>query len=106
MTFKAGKNSVGNMDINEVYVNDFIGATNNLTREHLLHFSRLMLHGVHSIYPPQNITNHPGGESIPKNKLDKGEGEWGFTKEILGCIFDGKEFTVQLPAEKQKPYSN
>eukprot|EP00957_Ditylum_brightwellii_P003264 248401-Ditylum_brightwellii.AAC.1 len=37
----------------EVFVNDFIGATNDLSHPHLEHFSLAMLHGLHSMYPHQ-----------------------------------------------------
>ena len=37
----------------EVYVDDYIGAIDNITREHILRISRAMLHGIHSMFPPQ-----------------------------------------------------
>ena len=39
------------VDIIEVFVNDFIDATNIADIIHLLHLSRCMLHGIHTISP-------------------------------------------------------
>ena len=94
--------SSGTVTLIEVFVDDFIGATNKLDRPHIQSISRAMLHGVHVIFPPDEITEHPGGDSIAEKKIDKGEGEgkWEYQKEILGWLFDGEKFTIQLPPEK------
>jgi hypothetical protein len=84
----------------EVFVDDFIGGTNDISLKHLTKVSRAMLHGVHSIFPPNEVTKHPGGDSIAEQKIAKGEGKWCFQKEILGWDFDGKEYTIQLPPDK------
>ena len=84
----------------EVFVDDFIGATNDATHASFIHLSRCMLHGVHSIFPPAEVTTHGGGDSIAEKKLAKGEGRWETTKEILGWIVDGRAFTIQLPPDK------
>eukprot|EP00957_Ditylum_brightwellii_P118755 9056943-Ditylum_brightwellii.AAC.1 len=59
-----------------------------------------MLHGLHSVYLPPEITGHPDEDSCAKKKLKKEEGRWEYIKEILGWIFNGKKFTIQLPKEK------
>ena len=84
----------------EVYVDDFVGATNRITLQHLTQVSRSMLHGIHSIFPPPQVTKHCGADPISEKKLEKGEGTWSHQKEILGWNFDGKAFTIQLPADK------
>ena len=84
----------------EVFVDDFIGCTNDTNDSHLTSISRSMLHGIHSIFPPNEVTNHPGGDSIAEKKIDKGEGKWEYIKEILGWNFDGKNYTIQLPPDK------
>ena len=84
----------------EVFVDDFIGATNDIRQKNLEKYSRAMLHGIHSIFPPDEITQHPGGDSISVKKLKQGEGRWEYKKEILGWNFNGKDFTIQLPYEK------
>jgi hypothetical protein len=94
------ENSTEDSTLIEVFVDDFIGMTNKLDKNHLLQISRAMLHGVHSVFPPNEITQHPGGDSIAEKKMDKGEGKWEYQKEVLGWLFDGQKFTIQLPPEK------
>ena len=86
--------------LTEVFVDDFIGITNDLTSEYLTHLSRSMIHGIHSIFPPPSVTNHNGGDPISEKKLDNDDGRWSFTKEILGWIFNGETYTIQLPEVK------
>ena len=81
-------------------MDDFVGATNQITPPHLTQVSRSMLHGIHSILPPPKVTQHCGADPISEKKLDKGEGTWSHQKEILGWDFDGAAFTIQLPEEK------
>ena len=84
----------------EVFVDDFIGMTNGGTEDHLRHVSRAMLHGVHSIFPPPDASGHDGEDPIAQKKLDNGDGDWQYVKEILGWIIDGEQYTIQLPLEK------
>ena len=84
----------------EVFDDDFIAMTNNLTTAHLRRLSRCMLHGVHSIFPPPEVTNHVGGDSIVEKKLHKEEGRWQIEKEILGWIINGHKYTIRLPEDK------
>ena len=60
----------------EVFVDDFIGATNNSDLTHLLHLSRCMLHGIHAITPPSEVTQHGGSDSVSEKELNKGYGTW------------------------------
>ena len=94
--------TIGNSQLLEVFVNDFICCTNNTSETNLTQTSRAMIHGIHSIFPPPEIRGHPGGDPISEKKLDNGEGVWSFKKEILGWDFDGEEFTMQLPPKKCK----
>ena len=84
----------------EVYVDDFIAMTNDISHPNLLRISRAMLHGIHSIFPPPAVTGHTGGDPIAEKKIAKGEGLWQPVKEILGWIIDGENFTLQLPKDK------
>lgn len=61
-----------------------------------------MLHGIHSIFPPRDITGHSGRDPISEKKLEKLEGLWQHTMEILGWIIDGANYTIQLPPSKVK----
>jgi hypothetical protein len=96
------EHSTGNTTILEVFVDDFVCATNNLTTKHLRQVSRAMVNGIHAIFPPPEVTGHPGGDPVSEKKLAKREGVWDFCKEILGWDFDGKNYTIQLPPEKCK----
>ena len=84
----------------EVFVDDFIAGTNQLDKSHLQTLSRCMLHGVHAIFPPSEVTNHGGGDSVAQKKLDKEEGRWSEVKEILGWTVNGQAYTIQLPPDK------
>ena len=84
----------------EVYMDDFIGITNNLQDDHIKQLSRAILHGVHTIFPPPAISGHQGQDPISQKKLDEKEGLWDFTKEILGWEMNGNNFTIQLPKKK------
>ena len=84
----------------EVFVDDFIAATNNTKEAHLQHFTKAILHGIHSVFPPPEITQHPGEDPISQKKMMQGDGTWCTTKEILGWIVDGAAFTIQLPPSK------
>ena len=90
----------GDVTLLEVFVDDFVGCTNDVTEENLLKTSRAMINGIHSIFPPPEITKHTGGDPVSEKKLEKGEGTWSHTKEILGWDFNGKDFTIQLPPRK------
>ena len=88
------------VNITEVFVDDFISATNNPDPDHLRHFSRAMLHGIHSIFPPPEVSGHQGEDPISQKKLKQGDGIWESTKEILGWLIDGAAFTIQLMPDK------
>jgi hypothetical protein len=94
------KPSTGSITFFEVFVDDFIGITNNISQDHLVQVSKAMISGIHSIFPPPEVTTHPGGDPVSEKKLTKGEGTWSFTKEILGWDFNGDTFTMQLPHSK------
>ena len=63
----------------EVFVDDFIGANNNISKEHLENFSMVMLFVAHSILHPPEVSVHHG-----EDPLNQGEGTWEYTNEILG----------------------
>ena len=77
------------VDIIEVFIGNFISATNNAELTHLLHLLRCMLYIIHAIFMSSEITQHGGGDSVLDKKLDKGYGTWVYGKEILGLIFNG-----------------
>ena len=81
----------------EVYVDDFIAMRNNTSNTHLLQVSLTMLHGIHAIFPPTEVTGNNGFDPVALSKLEKVEGTWEQSKEILGWIMDGQKVTIQLP---------
>ena len=81
----------------EVFVDDFIGITNDATLKHLRYLSRAMLHGIHTVFPPTDVSGHNGQDPISEKKLQQEEGRWCTKKEILGWIIDGRNYTIQLP---------
>jgi len=84
----------------EVYVDDFMGLFQAPTREELLHFTRAVLHGIHTVFPPPGPDNDPQDEPISIKKLLQGDGVWTTRKELLGWLFDGVTQCMQLPNEK------
>ena len=65
----------------EVYVDNFIAATNNGTQKHIEHLARSMLHRIHCIFPPPSVTHHPGEDPIAMKKLLQKEGMFQHVKE-------------------------
>ena len=100
-TDKQPKQSCTNL---EVYVDDFFVGTNCRMESHLLHLSRALLHGIHAIFPPPNITGHSGADPISVKKLEQGDGRWHTEKELLGWVFNGTEYTIRLPNDKATKY--
>ena len=84
----------------EAYVDDFIAATNNNSQTHLQQMSHTILHGVHLLFPPPEITGHNDKDSIVYQKLVSGDRVWDVKKEILGWDFDGENYTIKLPVKK------
>ena len=64
------------VDILEVFVDDFLGATNISDSANFLHLSCCMLHGIYAIYLPSEVTRHRGGDSVSEKKLNKGDLTW------------------------------
>ena len=93
------------VDLVEVYVDDFLGITNNMDPTHLKHFGRALLHGIHSVFPPPTITGHDGGDPISEKKMQQGDGQWAHIKEILGWEFNGKTSQSNSPKKKQSRYN-
>ncbi len=68
----------------------------------LIQFTRAVLHGIHTIFPPLGPSNAQDDKLIAIKKLKQGDGLWDTKKEILGWLFDGIACTMQLPVEKIK----
>ena len=85
----------------EAYVDDYIQLAQSEDPEVLRHCSRALLHGIHSTFPPPNITGHDGEDPVSMKKLLEGEGLWEVRKEILGWVFDGATRCIELAGKKQ-----
>ena len=66
-------------NIAKAFVDNFIGETNNISKENLEHFSRAIILGVHSISPPQEVYGRHGEDNMSQKKLNQGEGTWEYT---------------------------
>jgi len=84
----------------EVYMDDFIGLTQAPTHQDLVHFTRAVLHGIHTVFPLPTATQPEDDEPIAIAKLNKGDGLWATQKEILSWMFDGTTWCINLPADK------
>ena len=77
----------------EVYINDFILCIIPTTRQQVKHVARVVLHGIHDVFPPSiDDTKDP----ISAKKLRKGEGTFESTKCLMGFDFDGVNKTIWL----------
>ena len=77
------------VNLNGVFVDDFISATDTTNRANLTNFSREMLHGINSIFPPLEVSVHQVEEPISQKILKQVEVIWETTKEFLGWLVDG-----------------
>lgn len=84
----------------EVYIDDFIQLAQTTDPDKLLHLSRAILHGIHSVFPPPSITGHDGEDPVSLKKLRQGDGLWETRKELLGWVFDGARRCIELPPNK------
>jgi len=84
----------------EVYMDNFIGLAQGLSRSQLTRFTRLVLHGIHSVFPPPDLDENKDNKPISIKKLKQGDGMWSTKKEILGWLFDGVSRCMQLPMDK------
>ncbi len=84
----------------KVYMDDFLGMTQAPTHCELVHFTQVVLHGIHSIFPSPGLQQNHDDEPISKKKLQQGDGLWNTQKEILGWLFDRTTKCISLPADK------
>jgi len=84
----------------KVYVDDFMGLIQAPTMNDLIHFTRTILHGIHTIFPPPGEGKDPSDKPISLKKLQQGDRVWATRKELLGWLFDGVTNCMQLPQEK------
>ena len=89
----------------EVFVDDFIAMTQNVSR--IQHLTRSILHGIEEVFPSIEVTGHVAGrEPVSEKKVKRGEANWEVTKDVLGWLVDGDNRTVQLTPDKAKAYGD
>ena len=62
------------LKIMEGFVDDFINICHPKSQESLLHLSQLLLHRIHTVFPPSSVTKYGSPDPISEEKLEKGEG--------------------------------
>ena len=60
----------------ESFVDDFMQLGKTMNKRHLNHLSRSLLHAIHTIFPPPDISGHSGEDPVLVKKLLAGEGFW------------------------------
>jgi len=83
----------------EVYMDNFIGLMQAITKQELIHFTWAVLHGIHMVFPPPGLGDDHDDEPISVKKLKQGNRQWDTQKEILGWLFDGVTKCLKLPVE-------
>ena len=100
------KHIQGLITVLEVYVDDFIAMINNVGPAHLQELLRAMLHVIHAIFPPPEVTGHTGYDPIAYKKMVDGDGIWDVCKEILGWGFNGVDYTIQLLEKNAQTFAH
>jgi hypothetical protein len=81
-----------------VFVDDFISLAIPRNQADLDHLASAILHGIHDVFPPNDMDDNE--DPISLKKLLKGDGAWDIVKEILGWVFDGDAKTIALAPDK------
>jgi hypothetical protein len=83
----------------EVYMDDFIAFLQAQSTAELLHVTRALLHAIHDIFPPPELTGSTMEDPISHKKLLL-DGIWATAKEILGWYINGKDRTLSISLSK------
>ena len=89
----------------QVFVDDFILATQPESPEDLKELSRTALADIYSVFPHPKESGHVNGiDPVSEKKMKKGDRRWSHLKVILGFLFDGRRRSVQLTQDKLNKY--
>ena len=77
-----GKNCDNLINQLEVYVDDFIMMSQCVTKQELQGISRQVLHKVHCIFPPPQITGHIGEDPTSLKKLKDGDVQFDYANIV------------------------
>ena len=86
----------------EVYVDNFCALAQTINMEELYHITRSLLHSIHEVFLPPEVSGLGGKNRVSMKKLLEGKGLWETQKELLGWVFDGITRCIELPEEKVK----
>ena len=85
----------------EVFCDNFIHMAKTSDSAQLLHFSRALLHGIHSVFSTPQVSGHNGQYPISKKKLESCKGQCAVGKEVLGWMVDGATQCIKLVWDKK-----
>ena len=85
----------------EVFCNNLIHMAQTSDLAQFLYLSISLLHGIHSVFPPPLVSGNNGQDTISKNKLESGKGQWAVRKEVLVWMVDGETQCIKLAWNKQ-----
>jgi len=85
----------------EVYMDDFIGLAQALSKSKLIQFTRSILHSIHMVFLPSIPEENQDNEPIALKKLKQGDSMWDTKKEFLRWLFNGIGRHIQLPTDNQ-----
>ena len=71
---------MSNFTLLDIFVDDFVALTDDLTQDHLLKVSRALLHGINTVFLLPDVTEHNGGYPISEKKLANLNGIWDHVK--------------------------
>ena len=84
----------------EVHVDNFCTLAHSRNADKLCHFSRALLHSIHEVFPPLDISSLGRDDSISIKKLKSGKDVWETHKELLSWVFDGSTWCIEFSQGK------
>ena len=84
-----GNEGAGVPHLLKVSVDDFIQMAQTTNMNTLCHLRRALLHGVHNVFPPLEVTGHLGQDPVLLKKLMYGNRIWDVCTGILGWMLNG-----------------
>ena len=85
----------------EVFCNDFIHMAQTSDPAQLIHYSRALMHGIHSVFASPQLSGHNRQDPISKKKLESGKCQWAVRKEVIGSMVDGATRCIKLAQDRQ-----
>jgi hypothetical protein len=70
-----------------------------MNEDHMRHMCRRLIHEIHNVFPPPNLSCHSGEDPVSIKKM-KGGGLWETWKEYLGWVFDSLTRCIEMSPHK------